>query len=421
MDRLPTFRKGELSMTASVQTKKDRPNYFIVLAWKDVETDKNKTKWVGTNIPVKGNNKRLAEKRRVEVLAEYESQKIDLGKDVLFDAFIEKWLEDMKHSVEATTYDTYTLIVKRRIIPFFKPLRLCVKDIAPAHIQQFVKQCLQTVSANTVHRYLANLSKCLDSAVKQNIIHFNPVKRIDPPKKTKYTGAKFYNEQQINELIERSKGDALESIILLTVFYGLRRSEVNGLQWSAVDFINNTITIKHTVVPGNKTLHKKDSAKNDSSNATLPMPSMIKEQLLKWKKQQEDNKRLQPNDYIESEYICTQANGALMRPDFISQHFQILLKNIGLPRIRFHDLRHSSASYLLYLGFSMKEIQTWLRHKDIQTTMNIYTHMDMTGKRGIADSLNERLQLKDVEYERLAFETDMCGSEREDTEKRTEF
>ena len=312
MGRLPTLERVSLSMIASVQTKKDRPNYSIVLAWKDAETGKNKTKWISTDIPIKGNNKRLAEKRRAEVLAEYETLKVDLCKDVLFDVFIERWLENIKLSVEPTTFDIYTLNVTRRIIPFFKPLKLRVKDLAPAHVQQFVRHCLQTVFANTVHRYLANLSKCLDSAVKQNIIHFNPVKRIDPPKKTRFTGAKFYNEQQINELLEKSKGDALEIVILLTVFYGLRRGEVNGLKWSAVDFLNNTITIKHTVVPGKGTLHKKDSAKNDSSNAALPMSDVIKERLLKWQQQQAENKRLQPNDYVDSEYICTQVSGELI-------------------------------------------------------------------------------------------------------------
>lgn len=252
-------------------------------------------------------------------------------------------------------------------------------------------QTQQTVSANTVHRYLANISKCLNSAVKQNIIAFNPVTRIDKPKKTRYTGAKFYNEKQINELLSRSKGDPLEIAILLTAFYGLRRSEVLGLKWSAISFEDGTIAIQHTVVPGTKKLHEKDSTKNESSYDIIPMAKIIKERLSKWKRQQWENRLHQPNDYIVNDYVCTQADGSLIKPNFISQHFQILLKNIGMPPIRFHDLRHSSASYLLSLGFSLKEIQVWLRHKDIQTSMNLYTHIDMDGKREIADSLNEKL------------------------------
>jgi integrase len=271
-----------------------------------------------------------------------------------------------------------------------------VRDVAPAHIQQFISHLLQFISANTVHRYLANISKCLESAVKQNIIAYNPVKRVDLPKKIKYKGAKFYNEQQINELLERSKGDPLEIVILLAVFYGLRRSEVAGIKWDAVDFLNNTITIRNTVVPVNGVLHFKESTKNDASFAILPMPKMIRNRLLDWRYQQAEYQRLQPNDYVESDYVCTHINGELIKPDYISQHFTILLRNIGMPHIRFHDVRHSSASFLLSLGFSMKEIQVWLRHGDIQTTMNIYTHLDMTAKMGIAESLNEKLNRYEV-------------------------
>ena len=85
---------------------------------------------------------------------------------------------------------------------------------------------MKSISPNTIIKHLRNISKCLDSAVRQNIIAFNPVKRIDMPKKIKYTGAKRYNEQQIEQLLECSRGDILEIVILLTVFYGLRRSEV---------------------------------------------------------------------------------------------------------------------------------------------------------------------------------------------------
>jgi len=117
---------------------------------------------------------------------------------------------------------------------------------------------------------------------------------------------------------------------------------------------------------------------------------MIKSKLKWWKAQQAKHKFLQPNDYDNEGYICTQIDGSLIKPHYVSGHFRRLLKNNNLPPIRFHDLRHSAAGYLKYLGFDLKDIQTWLRHGDIQTTMNIYVNLDMDAKRGIADSLNER-------------------------------
>lgn len=268
-------------MTATLNTKKGRPNYFVLVRYKDEMTGKKYQKWVSMDIPVKGNNKRRADEKLRKILAGLQEQQVDLSNDILFDVYIENWLANMKHSIEPTTFDTYKRNVDNRIAPYFKPLKLRVRDLTPAHIQQFVSHYLKTVSANTVHRYLANISKCLNGAVKQNIIAFNPVTRIDRPKKIKYTDAKPYNEQQIDALLEHSKGDPLEIVILLAVFYGLRRSEILGLKWSVIDFINNTITIKHTVVPGTKVLYKKESTKNDSSQDAIPMPDIIRDRLLR--------------------------------------------------------------------------------------------------------------------------------------------
>jgi len=226
-------RKGDLHMTAICQEKKDRPNYYVVLDYINETTGKRERKWISTDIPIKGNNKRRAEERRKEVLAEFEdlqNQNVDLSNDVLFVDFLRNWLEDHKYSIANITYDGYNFVLERHLFPFFAPKKLKVKDLTPAHIQQYKVFKLGSVSPNTVIKQLRVISKCLDNAVRQNIIAFNPVKRIDMPKKITYTGAKHYNEKQIEQLLEYSKGDPLEIVVLLTVFYGLRRSEVLGLR-----------------------------------------------------------------------------------------------------------------------------------------------------------------------------------------------
>ena len=101
---------------------------------------------------------------------------------------------------------------------------------------------------------------------------------------------------------------------------------------------------------------------------------------------------MQPNDYIDEGYICTHINGELMTPYYVSHRFSKLLAQNNLPHLRFHDSRHSSANYLKYLGFDLKDIQVWLRHKDIQTTMNIYVNLNDDAKTEIANRLNERFE-----------------------------
>lgn len=383
-------------MTATVREKKGRPNYFICIRMKDEKSGKFKEKWITTDIPIKGNNKRRVEAERERILAEYKRQQIDLcvdlSNEVMFTDFIKEWLENLKPSIEAVTYDTYRLIVYNQIVPFFEPKQLKVKSITPMHIQQYVNFKLKTVSPNTVRKHLHNLSKCLDSAVKQAIIVFNPVKRIDMPKKVKYMGAKFYNEQQIERLLEVSKGDVLEPIILFALFYGLRRSEILGLKWDAIDFERNEFTVRHTVVRVDKELHKKDSTKNKSSYRVMPITPIIKNSLLDILKRKSEAKRFQPNDYIDEGYVFTHVDedGRLINPNYVTKRFKQVLERNNLEVIKFHDLRHSSASYLLYLGFTMKEIQEWLGHGDIGTTMNIYAHLDTKVKHNISDKLNDK-------------------------------
>jgi len=307
---------------------------------------------------------------------------------------MEKWLTSLRFSIETSTYGSYRKTFENRIYPYFEPLKLKIRDIEPAHIQAYIEYYMKIVSGNTVRKYLVNISQCLDSAVEQNIIAFNPAKRVSRPKKVKYNGAKFYTEKQIEQLLELSIGDPLEIVILLTVFYGLRRSEVIGIKWSAVDFENSIITINHTTVQSyldSSERIRKDTTKNDSSNTLMPLVPIVSKRLKWWKAQQAQHKMLQPNEYIDEGYVCTQIDGSQIKPNYVSQHFNLLLNRSNMPHIRFHDVRHSSASYLKYLGFDMKDIQTWLRHGDIQTSMNLYTHLDMDAKRVIADRLNDRM------------------------------
>ena len=239
---------------------------------------------------------------------------------------------------------------------------------------------------------LINISKCLDSAstVINRIIPYNPAKAIQWPNKEEYMGAMVYNEKQIIKLLEISKGDPMELMILITVYYGLRRSEVLGLKWSAVDFDQSTITIKHTVTRITKEVNQKDYTKTKSSYRVLPLSDEIAEQLHGVKQRQDELKSLQPNDYKSDGYIFTRHDGSLVSTDYPSHHFRRLIVKHGLPIIRFHDLRHSAGTYLMYLGFSVKEIQEWLGHGDINTTLK-YLHFDMAGKRKMLDKINSGL------------------------------
>ena len=220
--------------------------------------------------------------------------------------------------------------------------------------------------------------------MKLDIIPTNPADKIERPKKNQFIGA-HYTLEELQILFEKSKNDPLELVILIASFYGLRRSEVLGLKWSAFDFTNNTITIKHkaieAIVDDKRTLLLKDKTKNKSSYRSLPLIQEIKEALLEHKKKIENNKKVCGNSYMKEykDYIFIDSVGKIFRPEYITDHFSLLLKN--------QNLRHSCASLLLAKNVPMKAIQEWLGHSTYSTTANLYTHLESNTKNVSANVL----------------------------------
>lgn len=180
------------------------------------------------------------------------------------------------------------------------------------------------LSANTVIHHHALIRKCLDYAFKMDIIPSNPADKIQRPKIEQFISS-FYTESELNTLFEKSKNDPLELIILITAFYGLRRSEVLGLQWDSFDFENKTITIKHTVTitnteGNNRKIEGKDRTKNKSSYRTLPLFDNIATKLLEFKEKQESFKKAFGNTYNKQflEYVFVNTQGKIIRPDYVT-------------------------------------------------------------------------------------------------------
>ena len=180
----------------------------------------------------------------------------------------------------------------------------------------------------------------------------------------------FLNREEANALLKAFEGNALHEIVFVTLYYGLRRSEALGLKWSAIDFENNTLTIEHTVVKGS-TIEAKDRAKTQGSAATFDLISAVKEVLLNLKDKQAEYRRLFGSEYYQSDYVFVREDGKPFRPDCLTRSFQRVLKAHNLKPMRYHDLRHSTASMLYDMGWDIKAIQTWLRHADIETTVNL--------------------------------------------------
>lgn len=390
-----------IDVTGSLQIRNNI--YQAVLSFK--KDGKWKTKWVSTKIKsVKGNKKKAEaelEKIRVNFQEEVNSNNIEDGK-ILFIDFMKKWLKIIKSSVEETTYNGYEKVINGRMTTYFQDTKITLQNIKPKDIQDFYQYLIDNeLSRNTVKHYHANIRKALQYAVKTDIILSNPADKVDLPKIDPYN-AKHYISEEILTLLKIIGNTKLETPVIFSCFYGLRRSEVVGLKWSAIDFTNKTILINHIVtqITGNHTnkLIQRDRTKTKSSTRTLPLLPAVESYLLDLKEKQEQNKIICGNSYNKEflDYICVDNMGTLLNPDYVSHAFTKLLKKNNLRLIRFHDLRHTCASLLLAEGINMKQIQVWLGHSNYNTTANIYAHLDTSSMNKSADAISNALSIKNI-------------------------
>lgn len=379
--------------------------YYIILSYTDLQ-GRRKTPSKNTGLPVKGNKKRaeamllearinMAEEleRLIEAATIPEEPSPD---DIPFSSFMSDWLKMMKNSVELSTYAGYKQSVEKKIIPWFDKHYPGIKlrDVKAKHIQDYYtfEMNEEGVTANTVIHYHANLRKALQYAFKTGLIDLNPADRVERPRREPFVG-NIYNAKELEQLFEVVKGDIIELGVILAAFYGLRRSEVVGLKWDAIDFEQKTFTIRHVVtavtLDGKYSLVEKDRTKTKSSCRTLPLVPPFEKLLISLKAKQEENRKRCGNSYCKEYdgYIYVNEMGELVTPGYISHRFSAILEKSGMRHIRYHDLRHSCASLLYANGVSLKDIQEWLGHSNISTTANIYTHLDFNSKVASANAI----------------------------------
>jgi integrase len=369
---------------------------------------KRHQKWHGLHLEVSKGTKREAQYRLNQILDQYNTDDLYLY-DTMTHAerersriahmqvidYLPQWLESHKINISETTYLGYKTMIESRMIPFFKEYgNLRVKDITGDEFNKYYYHLRsQGLKGVTAQRHHSMLHLAFKSAVKRRIIPSNPVEEADRPKSVPSIVG-YYKANELKELLKKAEGDILYIPILLTAHYGLRRSEVLGIKWSAVDFDNKTISINHKIIENKNGIKGLDVMKTKSSYRVLPLMPQIEEALLKEKEHQEEMKRVFRRSYSKkyAEYICVDQLGKIIRPSYVSEHFKILLRNKGLRDIRFHDLRHSCASLLLSQGIPMKMIQDWLGHSDMETTANIYSHIDYESKKASASAIGLALR-----------------------------
>jgi len=378
-------------MTGSLTVKNGK--YYAVL--NVYENGKRKKKWISTDLPVTG-NKRRADQFLREKLAEYERMDGIVHSDVRFSDYVRLWLEQIARKVDAVTMQGYQVLADGHILPYFDDTGLLLSKVDHKAIQRYIDTKHANgrldgkggLSARSLKLHKNIINQTLNMAVQNKLLPSNPCQFVVLPQVQRYEST-FYNAKQLKALFKALENDPMLPLVKITAMYGLRRSELLGLQWDSIDFEAKTMTIRHTVSKVTKAIAK-DKTKNASSRRTFPLTPEALEifQSAKW--QEEQHRIMFGREYQENNYVFKWPDGHPYSPDYISERFSNLLKKHNLPHIRFHELRHSCASLLLDMGWNLKDVQEWLGHSDIKMTANIYSHLDVARKNNIANSLAEK-------------------------------
>lgn len=427
-------QENEIKVTVSIQEKGGI--YQAVLSYKDL-TDTWRTKWKSTGIKVKPGNKKLAKEKATNIKETFETEMhekmrpkrtgIEAQLDMEFIDFMNMRLEEVsiKRKYEYDTYAGYKSNINIHMKEFFgsskdisdnnlssnktkeKKHIYKVREVTPEVVDRFFTYLsIDCKLKNTSIKHYRNQISVAYELLDKKSVMAKPTRGIEHLKQEVFN-PETYSMEELNQLLKIVKNDVIEIPVLLAAYYGLRRSEVVGLKWSAIDFENDWIYINHTVVQvsgcANKLVKGKLVAKNRTksihSNRKLPLYKEVKEALLKKKERIELNKQLFKNSYDNRylEYVCVKDNGDIIKPNHITHRFLKLIRRNKMKEIRFHDLRHTLATELNANGMDLKAIGEFLGHGNLSTTKR-YSHPDDRIKQNVANTYETLIHngMKDI-------------------------
>jgi integrase len=280
--------------------------------------------------------------------------------------FLTRWLEDVVRQRNKTrTHESYEQLLTKHVIPRIG--KVLLPALKPGHIQRLLNDLTkQRLSARTVTYIRAIVQRALNQAVLWRYVQFNAASLVTPPRAKKHTVEPLTREEA-RKLLDALKGHRLEALYTAALLLGLRRGEVPGLLIANLDLECGTVRIDGALQWQRGKLVR-DSVKTASSVRILPVPATLVPLLREHLERQQER-------YPDNEYVFASTTGTPINPRNLLRQFKEPLKKAGLRDIRFHDLRHSCATFLIASGVHPRTIMQVLGHSQISTTLNIYGHV----------------------------------------------
>ena len=352
---------------------------------------KRRQKWHSFRGP-----KREAQRELTRLLRELDTGAYVEPTHLTFADYLERWLAHIKQSVSTLTYERYADIARQHLIPAFGRTEL--SQLRPLHIQDFYTKALTSgrldgrggVSAQTVLHYHRVLHQALRQALRWQLIARNPVEAVTPPR----PAAIQYNtldEAMTGRLLTACEGEPLYMPVLIAAATGMRRGEILALRWADVDAQTRMIHVQQTLELTRAGIGFKQP-KTSKSRRAIAIPAYLAERLEDHRREQAKQRLRVGPVYENLDLVCARADGLPWDPRYFSKAFKDLVDRTDIPKVRFHDLRHSHASQLLRQGVHPKVVSERLGHAAIAITLDRYSHVLPGLQEDAADRIDRALR-----------------------------
>jgi integrase len=304
--------------------------------------------------------------------------------------FLARWLEDVaKRNTRPKTFAFYRDIVVIHLGPGLG--KYALSKLGPQHVQAFMNAKLEAgLSPRTVKHLRDTLRNALNVATKWNLVVRNAAALVNPPRREKQPVRGFTTEEA-HQFLETIRGHRLESLFSVTLSLGLRQGEILGLQWSDVDLENGMLSVRQQLQRVDGALRMVE-LKTEKSRRTINLPQVAISALGAHLARQAEERQLAGVGWVETGMVFTTRIGTMLDRRNLLRAFYGIVKNSGIRKFRFHDLRHSAATLLLVQGVHPRAVMELLGHSDFATTMNIYSHVIPAVKKDVANQMDAILK-----------------------------
>ena len=292
--------------------------------------------------------------------------------------FLEQWLVAVIGTVKPSTAQDYRYKAEHYLIPRLRRVEL--RALTPLDVRTLWADLASSggrdghpLSANSVRGIQRVLRKALNDALDWELIDRNPTLRVKLPRSTT-AAVRSWTVAETRRFLDAVEHDRLAALWVLAVTTGMRRGELAGLRWVDVDLDAAMIHVRNTRVSVAHKVHEHDP-KTRSSKRMVALDDRSVACLRAHRRHQLEERLAWGPAYVESGYVFTVENGAPIHPERIGVLFHRILRGLDLPRIRLHDLRHTSASLMLAAGVHPKIVSERLGHSSISVTLDLYSHV----------------------------------------------